>query len=307
MDEARMQDSEPLTRANWGEHETAVFDHAVIDNSQNAVVACDKLGDLVVFNPTARAWHGLDARHIPADEWASYYRLYLPDGVTLFPADEIPLARAFRGETVRGIGMILRAEGQAPRYVSCAGGPFFDEAGSQLGAFVVLVDTTEIHKLTLELEHLASHDVLTGLPNRRTFETEVERATLFASRGTVSTVLFADVDHFKSCNDRFGHVFGDQVLREIAQCMKGAVREVDMVARIGGDEFGVVLWDQDAQTVEAIVARLSGVVSEVGRGHGLDIGLSIGAAPIARDSTTSTVLAQADARMYEVKAVNHDL
>jgi diguanylate cyclase (GGDEF)-like protein len=119
-------------------------------------------------------------------------------------------------------------------------------------------------------------------------------------------VLFADVDHFKSCNDQFGHVFGDKVLREIAQSMRSALREVDTVARIGGDEFGIVLWDQGNEGVKAVSSRLSDAVTEVGRRHGLDIGLSIGAAVVTRDSTTSKVLAEADAQMYQIKAVSHD-
>jgi diguanylate cyclase (GGDEF)-like protein len=212
--------------------------------------------------------------------------------------------RAFRGETIRGVPMVIRALGQPTRNVSCGGGPFFDATGRKLGAFVVLVDTTEVHKLTMELEHLARHDVLTGLPNGRTFESEVERAALFSGRGIVSTVLFADVDRFKTCNDRFGHVIGDTVLREIARAMKSAVRDVDTVARIGGDEFGIVLWDQSGATVEPVAVRLSDAVSAVGRAHGLDIGLSIGSAVIAPDSDASQVLAEADARMYEVKGSN---
>jgi diguanylate cyclase (GGDEF)-like protein len=296
----------PLVCSVWGERELAAFDRAVIENSQNAVIACDEYGNLVVFNPTARAWHGLDARHISPSKWASYYGLYLPDGVTPFPSDEVPLMRASRGERVSNVPMIICASGQPPRHVTCAGGPFFDRDGRNLGAFVVLVDSTEVRKLTIELEHLASHDALTALPNRRTFEAEVERATLFAARGTVSTVLFADVDRFKTCNDRFGHVFGDQVLREIAQCMKSAVRDVDTVARIGGDEFGIVIWDLDVSAAEGIAERLSEAVTEVGRTHGLEIGLSIGAAAITRDSDVSSVMAQADARMYERKGCSRD-
>ncbi len=297
-------ESPPLVCSVWGKSEMAAFDHAVIENSQNAVIACDEHGNLVVFNPTACEWHGLDARSMPPEEWATYYRLCLPDGVTLFLADEVPLARAFRGETVRNVPMVICTEGQPPRQVSCGGGPFFDQTGRKIGAFVVMVDTTELHKLAIELDHLASHDVLTGLPNRRTFESEVERATLFAGRGIVSTVLFADVDRFKTCNDQFGHAFGDKVLREIAQSMKGAVRDVDTVARIGGDEFGIVLWDQSGDTVQRVSMRLADAVSAVGRTHGLDIGLSIGAAAVKPDSDASAVLAEADDRMYEVKGTS---
>ena len=301
MSEPRHSQDAPLIGVIWGEQEMCAFDRAVIENTMNAVIACDANSNLVVFNPTARAWHGLDARNIPPEEWASYYRLYLPDGVTPFPAEDVPLIRAFRGETVRNVPLVICAEGQLPRYVSCGGGPFFDADGVKLGAFVVMVDTTEVHELTLELQHLASHDALTELPNRRTFESEVQRATLFAGRGVVSTVLFADVDRFKTCNDLLGHVVGDTVLREIAHSMREVVRDIDMVARIGGDEFGIVLWDRRGDVVKLVSRRLSDAVAEVGRAHGLDIGLSMGASVIAPDSDASKVLAEADARMYEMK------
>jgi diguanylate cyclase (GGDEF)-like protein/PAS domain S-box-containing protein len=414
----------------WGEREMAVFDRAVIEHSMNAVIACDEHENLVVFNPTAREWHGLDARQIEPSRWAEHYRLFLPDGVTPFPAEDVPLARAFAGETVRNVAMVIRAEGQPPRHVSCGGSPFFDEDGHQLGAFVVLVDTTErdlavealaeseellarvlaeaplpvmlhadddeiirvnrawedstgytllstpttavwamkafgsraadvrrqmgcvygkdatayngehairtsdgdariwdfssaplgrlpdgrrlaitmgrdvteLRRLASELEHLATHDALTGLPNRRLFEAETNRAAAFAARGTISTILFTDVDEFKSCNDIFGHEFGDRVLREIAQAMRGAVRETDTVARIGGDEFGVVLWGQTGDEVEEISRRLSESVAAIGREHGLGIGLSIGAAVLTAETDVSSVLAEADTRMYEAKA-----
>jgi len=292
----------PLVCALWGEREMASFDQAVIENTQNAVLACDENGNLVVFNPTARAWYGFDLRTNPELASAdSGCGLFMPDGLTRFSPPDLPLARAFRGETIRDVAASIRAEGQAARHVSCGGGPFFDEDGRQLGAFAVLVDTTEVRKLTLELEELARHDALTGLPNRRAFESEVERVTLVAERAMPSTVLFADVDRFKTCNDRFGHVVGDQVLRQIAKSMEGVVRDVDTVARIGGDEFGIVLWNLTEDAVETIITRLSEAVIEVGREHDLDIGLSIGRAVVRTDSDPSSVLAEADDRMYEMK------
>jgi diguanylate cyclase (GGDEF)-like protein len=157
-------------------------------------------------------------------------------------------------------------------------------------------------QLAVELEHLATHDELTGLPNRRLFEAETERAATFAKRGTVSTILFTDVDQFKTCNDVLGHAVGDQVLHEIAQGMKDVVRETDTVARIGGDEFGVVLWGQTGEAVVDISQRLSEAVVAIGLEHGLDIGLSIGAAALTPGTDASSVLAEADRRMYEAKA-----
>lgn len=414
----------------WGERELCAFDRAVIENTVNAVIACDEHENLVVFNPAAREWHGVDARQMPPEQWAEYYRLFKVDGTTLFPADEIPLARAYRGETVRDIPMVILAKGQPPRHVICGGGPFCDETGHQIGAFVVLIDTTaqvraaraliqseallarivadaplpmmvhaedgeviqlnkvwerstgytiediptiarwtekafddraeqvrsdieqlydktaqsdegeqavttsqgesriwhfsaaplgtlpdgrrlaltmakdvtEPRRLAMELEHLAGHDALTDLPNRRYFEEETKRAVSFAGRGTVSTILFADIDRFKTCNDVFGHEFGDGVLCEIAGGMRRALRDTDTVARIGGDEFGIILWNQTGDAVPPVSKRLSDTVREIGLGHNLDIGLSIGAAVLTSGMDVSTALAEADSRMYEAKA-----
>ena len=430
MGEPIFGDDAPAICSVWGEREIGVFDRAVIENTMNAVSACDEHGNLVVFNPAAREWHGLDARYLPSESWAEYYSLFLPDGLTPFPTEEIPLTRAYQGEVVRNVALVIRAKGQPPRHVSCGGGPFFDEAGRKLGAFVVMVDTTErdiatqalsesesllarivadapfpmmvysedgeiiqinrvweqstgyarediptmaawaerafgagsdverrdsdasydsegrtedgehtiltasgdsriwdfssaslgrlpdgrplvlsmardvteLRQLAVKLQHLATHDALTSLPNRRFFEAETERAATFARRGFVSTILFADVDQFKTCNDVFGHEFGDQVLREIAQGMKGVVRETDTVARIGGDEFGIVLWGQTGEAVADISQRLSEAVAAIGSEHGLDIGLSIGAAALTSGADASSVLAEADSRMYEAKA-----
>jgi diguanylate cyclase (GGDEF)-like protein len=108
-------------------------------------------------------------------------------------------------------------------------------------------------------------------------------------------------DRFKECNDRFGHEKGDSVLREIAQVMKATVREMDTVARIGGDEFGVLLRGQTGEVIQDIEARLREAVEQCGAGYGLDLGLSIGAATIGGDRTASQVLAEADTRMYESK------
>ncbi|HZL03856.1 MAG TPA: GGDEF domain-containing protein, partial [Coriobacteriia bacterium] len=102
--------------------------------------------------------------------------------------------------------------------------------------------------------------------------------------------------------DTLGHEFGDRVLREIAQGMQSVLRETDMVARIGGDEFGVVLWDQTSEAATEIARRLSEAVVAIGLKHGLVIGLSIGSAVLTSDTDVSSVLAEADTRMYEAKA-----
>ena len=184
------------------------------------------------------------------------------------------------------------------RWIRDFGRPFKDTAGAFLGSFGVCYDISDLREFSEELAHLASHDVLTHLLNRHAFEAELQRAIAFARRGTESTVLFADVDRFKACNDQFGHEFGDMIHRAVAQAIKAALREVDVVGRVDGDEFAVVLWGQDTNRAEEVSERLTSAVAAAGRAHACDIGLSVGIAPVLPDGQATEILAEADKAMY---------
>ncbi len=128
------------------------FVRELLENMVDGVVACDATGNLVLFNHTAREWHGLDPQPIPQEEWASYYDLYDEDGVTPLTAATIPLARAFRGERLRDAALVIRAKGQAPRYITSNCAPFYDSAGQLLGAVTVMRDLTAARQAQKELE-----------------------------------------------------------------------------------------------------------------------------------------------------------
>lgn len=151
------------------------------------------------------------------------------------------------------------------------------------------------------LEFLASHDGLTGLLNRRAFDQEAARALSYVARGAVCTMLYADVDGFKRCNDLLGHDAGDAVLRAIAAALRNELREVDVLARIGGDEFGIILWDRDVSDVEGVQRRLDRAVAEAGKRAGCEVGLSSGAVAITPDRVIKDLITMADRRMYEDK------
>jgi two-component system, NtrC family, sensor kinase len=119
------------------------FSRVVVENVSEGVVACNADGILTLFNRTAREWHGVDPRAVPPEEWANLYDLYGSDGVTLLPTENIPLLRAFRGESVREAGMAIVAKGQPPRYVMASGDPLFDATGRKIGAAIVMHDITE--------------------------------------------------------------------------------------------------------------------------------------------------------------------
>lgn len=172
----------------------------------------------------------------------------------------------------------------------------------------VLSDITEARHYERRLHHLAHHDPLTGLANRTLLQDELKFAIDFAVRNQVLGALaFLDLDNFKHINDNFGHDAGDLVLREIANRLKVSVRENDTVARVGGDEFVLVINNQPsheqlADLIERIRERIGIPISVNGR----DIlsSTSIGVSRFPEDGdTVERVMRAADAAMYHAKAM----
>jgi diguanylate cyclase (GGDEF)-like protein/PAS domain S-box-containing protein len=157
------------------------------------------------------------------------------------------------------------------------------------------------------LSTLACTDPLTGLANRRFWRQEADRR-LAAARGDGRSiaVLFLDLDHFKRVNDALGHGAGDELLRQVAQRLRAAVRSSDVVARYGGDEFLVLLTDLASRSDVAIVARklVEAVTAEFELEAGrTQVGLSVGAAVFPFDGLdTSSLLQAADGALYGAKA-----
>jgi diguanylate cyclase (GGDEF)-like protein len=162
-----------------------------------------------------------------------------------------------------------------------------------------------------ELTRQASQDSLTGLKNRRRFEEEL-RAELARSHryGVEGALLMLDLDHFKQVNDTLGHSAGDRVLAEIAEVLHGRTRETDVLARLGGDEFAVVLPRCDLGEAQAVAGEIATAIRKhVAAEEGVPpITASIGVAPFGpgRQMSYESVLARADAAMYEAKGSGRD-
>jgi diguanylate cyclase (GGDEF)-like protein/PAS domain S-box-containing protein len=167
-------------------------------------------------------------------------------------------------------------------------------------------DVTEGRRVLDELRYQADHDLLTGLPNRRTAERWLDRCLSHDESDRSVAVLFADLDGFKAVNDRLGHPSGDELLARVAQRLATIVRPGDMLCRYGGDEFVLVCSGvDDGEAATRIAARC---VEAVGRPFALergeaDISISIGIA-LAQPGTTTTaaVLDRADAALYRCKS-----
>lgn len=152
-----------------------------------------------------------------------------------------------------------------------------------------------------ELEALAGSDPLTGVLNRRAFARAMDRALAFSRRyGTGAALAFFDIDRFKRINDEIGHAAGDRALHHVADALVHHVRRSDIVARIGGDEFVVLLWAAGFEDAVAKADQLRAAIEAPGDHP--DVRISVGVTVFRGDDTVEDVLRRADAAMYEDKS-----
>lgn len=167
-------------------------------------------------------------------------------------------------------------------------------------------EVSELRRVERELEHRASHDPLTGLPNRHRLQAELQYAIAHAAQtGDGLALLYLDLDGFKEVNDRDGHDAGDRLLREVAQRLQQGLRQGDLVARVGGDEFVALLPGcRDAEAARTVVdglrARLSQPYALLEGLFRLDASVGIACFP-ADGSDPDALLAHADRAMYAAK------
>ncbi len=167
-------------------------------------------------------------------------------------------------------------------------------------------EVSELRRAERELEHRASHDLLTGLPNRTRLQSELQQAVARALQtGDGLALLYLDLDGFKAANDRSGHIAGDRVLREVADRLQQGLRKGDLVARVGGDEFVVLLpgcKDPAFARVlaDGLRARLHPPYSLPDGSISLDASVGIACFPADGDDPES-LLAHADRAMYAAK------
>ncbi|MGY2462449.1 putative bifunctional diguanylate cyclase/phosphodiesterase [Vreelandella sulfidaeris] len=180
-----------------------------------------------------------------------------------------------------------------------------DDEGQPRNLVAVFSDISQIKESQRKIEYLASHDALTGLPNRSLFRDRVQQAIAQAqNNGGHVALLFLDLDHFKDVNDTLGHEMGDELLVRVAGQLRESVRELDTVARIGGDEFTIVLNVCDAEEAgfiaQRLITRLAGTFKV--RGRNLRVTASAGLALYPQDGEDVDSLSQAaDMAMYRAK------
>ncbi len=268
----------------------------------DAVVSVLADGRVEFVNAAAQRLLGIDA--------SAAYGAVVGDVIRLVDDDArtIDIMADHRRESVRrGTGHLRTAHGMIDvAYVASR------VDADEHGTVIVLRDVTMENRIALRLSFEATHDPLTGLQNRRAFTERLEEAVRGArERGEHHAVGFIDLDRFKVVNDRFGHAVGDRLLHEIARVMGRVVRAGDVLARIGGDEFALLLANCRLDDARYVAEKVRAAVDNYRIEHDgevLDVGVSVGLAAIEADTTSaSDALAEADAACYQAKAAGRNL
>ena len=183
-------------------------------------------------------------------------------------------------------------------------------AGGPLMVLAQIQDITDRRHIEERLRHLAEHDALTGLLNRRGIERELQARSALSERyGGGGAMIVVDLDHFKFINDTLGHDAGDEAIARAAAVLASRLRETDLIARIGGDEFVVLLPHADAATARHVANQLLGALRQetvaVGR-HARPLTASAGIALLGSDAGLEDALMNADLAMYDAKNAGRD-
>ncbi len=272
--------------------------HRFLDGLPLLAWMTDWRGELVFVNGAWREFTG--APHVD-DEDADLLGRVLPE-------DRTQLQRIIKDAVVRHQPFqtefqLRRADGQY-RWFVCFTSPFHTEAGDFDGLVGMCLDLTERRQREEQLAYMATHDSLTGLPNRRMFESSLSRAVSRARRGTPAVLLMLDVDNFKSYNDSLGHLAGDQALVNFSLLLRQHVRSGDLLARIGGDEFAVLFEQTDLPEAESVAERMRRAATEeefVTRSREIGLGISAGLVLVDGALEARAVFDLADVAMYQAK------
>jgi diguanylate cyclase (GGDEF)-like protein/PAS domain S-box-containing protein len=211
-----------------------------------------------------------------------------------------------RSGTLKRVEEQLAPAGGPARWIETLKTPIYNEMGIVVGVAGIARDVTDRKRMEEEIRHMAQHDALTGLPNRRLFIDilQVELAQARRHR-TKLAILFLDLDHFKEINDALGHEAGDKLLKEVSERFRSATRESDTVARIGGDEFNMILADiSRIEDVSDIAVKIVDSLRKpiVIKRHELHVTTSVGISMYPDDSDDiQTLLRYADIAMYHAK------
>lgn len=272
---------------------------AIVESSQDAIIATTLAGDITNWNRAAERMYGYPAASVVNRPWRTLFTE--PD-----QAASAILETVASGSHIEQFETRHRHQNGTTFDVSITASPILDRDGRTGGISMILRDVSERKRLEQQLQHEASHDVLTGLANRAVFMHQVETELAHAVSGKRRYgLLVIDLDNFKLVNDSLGHLIGDRLLIEFSRRLKGCLRPNDVLARFGGDEFTVLLRDVDrVEEVEQVAARIHNALEHafILGGRELYAGASIGiVVGDGRYRDAEAALRDADTALYSAK------
>ncbi len=273
------------------------FQADVLAHVSDAVVALDLQGRITYWNDGATALHGRDSDEVLGRQLQDVVSYVVPNVGAEVSAEDL-----LRSEAARSGELVFLAPTGERRFVSVSSSVLFDENGLERGLLAVSRDVTSQREMSAELRHQATHDALTGLPNRTLFRDRIASAL---KDGEPFAVLFVDLDRFKVVNDSLGHDAGDRLLKTVALRLRGALGMVPgaVVARLGGDEFGVMAPSEDACPAEVGQLVLDALAPALDLGpRAVSPAASVGVVAHAEVyDAPEAVLRDADTAMYAAK------
>ena len=269
------------------------FHESILQNLTEGVLCEDENGSVTYVNPAMANLLGYQPEVMVGKHWTSFC-----------PLDQRAVAEAATDALQKGVKTLryeielLRKDGtHIPVQVSVSSLSDGNRSGGTLSVFT---DISERKRTEEKLRYMLNHDTLTGLFNRAFFEEELAR--LERGRQFLLSIVMADIDGLKQVNDNYGHDAGDETLRRAAEVLRSTFRAEDLVARIGGDEFAVLLPHAPESVVDNTVERLRKAVISHNEQHGDPmLSLSIGTSTVHKGDAINIGKRKADQRMYQDK------
>jgi diguanylate cyclase (GGDEF)-like protein/PAS domain S-box-containing protein len=294
----------PRTTTDAARSRTTAWD--TLDSLCEGVITTDNNGQIEYLNRAAEQLTGAKLAETLGRPFAEVVSLV--DEVDRHAlADPVKQCLTSNVRVTAGRRSLMLARGANEEHsVDVSVSPLKSPYGEQVGTVTLLRDVSELRGLARQMTYQASHDALTGLVNRREFERHTQETIDIVHATTVHHVLcYLDLDRFKSVNDTAGHLAGDGLLREVAALLKDAVRDSDVVGRLGGDEFGLILMGCPLEKATQIAEDVVRKVSEyrfVWKDKIFSIGVSVGLVELSRETgTLEEVLNAADSACYVAK------
>jgi diguanylate cyclase (GGDEF)-like protein/PAS domain S-box-containing protein len=283
------------------ENERLASDNAgIISAAGEGIFRNDLDGRVTYANPAALAMLGYSEEEMLGHPSHELFHHTRANGAA-YPAPECAARKSLtEGATRRIADEVFWCKDGSSFAVDYTATPI-REGGRIVGVVTVFDDVTHQRQMKEQLRHQADHDSLTGLFNRRRFEEEVSGQLRYAQRySRPGALLLMDLDTFKFVNDSYGHPSGDQVLTDVGASLSSTVRGTDVVARIGGDEFAVLLRESEEPEAVAVAKKL---IAAIRAGSKPTVGASIGIAPFDGNGerTPDELLVAADIALYEAK------